>query len=47
MYNVVVKRSNSLGIDERRDANARALERTLTGAGVFDDINERIDSERS
>ena len=39
-------RSNSFCVVERREANERAPERTFGAAGVFDDINVRIASER-
>jgi hypothetical protein len=33
-------------MDERRDANERALAKTLTAPGVFDVINVRIASDK-
>jgi len=46
VYKVFVVRSNSFCIDERREANERALDKTLVVPGVFDDINVRIASDR-
>ena len=45
MYKVFVVRSYSFCVDERREANERALAKTLATPGVFDVINVRIASD--
>ena len=46
MYRVLVVRSKSFCVDERREANERALAKTDGAPAVFEDTNVRMASDK-